>query len=78
MGIIRPETMKAHRMSWFVYADGQRMPRQSSMRGQWGYDVVCSCGNFETHTGGATKTYIDDEIFAHRFSEQCDEEGQTS
>jgi hypothetical protein len=68
--LITKETMKAHRMRWFVYADGVRMPKVATMRGQWGYDVECSCGKWDTKTGGATKYYIDGEIFDHRLSAQ--------
>jgi hypothetical protein len=57
----------AHRMTWFVYVDGSKIRRQATMRGQWGYDVECSCGNFTTRTGGATRSYILDEIWSHKF-----------
>lgn len=55
----------AHRVRWFVYAGGERIPRTSTMRGVWGYDVECSCG-WATTTGGATKTYISNEVHLHR------------
>ena len=57
----------SHRISWFVYAGGERIPRTAKMRGQWGYDVECSCGEFKTRTGGATKSYIENEIWLHKF-----------
>lgn len=76
--LISPEIMKAHRARWFVYT-GQTDPEtrrperiryQSSMRGFWpGYDVVCSCG-WETRTGGATRRWVAEELFDHRFSAQ--------
>lgn len=54
-----------HRIRWFVYVGGERIPRQATMRGQWGYDVECKCG-WATHTGGATRTYIEDQIWFHK------------
>lgn len=56
-----------HRMKWFVYAGGVRVRHTSTMRGQWGYDVTCSCG-WETTTGGATRSHIEDEIYIHKLS----------
>lgn len=54
-----------HRISWFVYVDGKQIPRQATMRGQWGYDVKCSCG-WETSTGGAVRSYIEREAWFHK------------
>lgn len=59
-----------HRMSWFVYAwaPGQpavKMRHTSTMRGEWGWDVECSCG-WSTKTGGATRTYIRDQVWSHK------------
>lgn len=59
------ETMKAHRAKWFVYAGSEKTPHSATMRGQWGYDVECSCG-WKTHTGGATKRYVAEELWDHR------------
>lgn len=67
--------MTTHRMRWFVYAGGERIPRTSTMRGAWGHDVVCSCG-WETKTGGATKSYIDGEIWHHKREVKNEEEEQ--
>lgn len=55
-----------HRMTWYVYAEGNRMRRRASMRGTWGYDVECSCGEFTTTTGGATLGYIRGEVWLHK------------
>lgn len=67
-------TMKAHRATWWVYvgegSDRKRIRRQQSMRGFWTYDVTCSCGEFDTNTGGGTRTHCEDELWAHRFSEE--------
>ena len=68
--LIRPETMKAHRATWYVWAGGRKIRHQSTMRGAWGWDVVCSCGEFETRTGGATKKYVESELWDHRYSAQ--------
>jgi hypothetical protein len=52
-----------HRVRWFVYTGGtvdgkpERIPRQASMRGQWGYDAVCSCG-WDSRTGGGVRRYV--------------------
>jgi hypothetical protein len=58
-------TKSEHRITWFVSAGGEKIRRQATMRGQWGYDVECSCG-WETRTGGATKGYIQSEIDFHK------------
>jgi hypothetical protein len=56
----------AHRMRWFVYSTGEKLPRVATMRGTWdGYDVQCSCG-WETRTGGAIKSYIDQLVWEHK------------
>jgi hypothetical protein len=59
-------TTTKHRMTWYVYAGRERIRHQASMRGTWGYDVTCSCGEFETHTGGATLGYIRGEVWLHK------------
>jgi hypothetical protein len=56
-----------HRIRWFTYLDGKRIPRTASMRGFWpGYDATCSCG-WDSRTGGATQSYIKVEVWAHKF-----------
>lgn len=57
-----------HRMRWFVYVDGERIPHTATMRGQWGYDVECSCGEFVTRTGGAVRSYIEQEVWHHKWA----------
>jgi hypothetical protein len=77
MSLITPETMKAHRATWWVYTGGrtpegmpERIRRQASMRGFWpGYDVTCSCG-WETKTGGAVRRAVAEDLEYHRWSEQ--------
>ncbi|MCW2929949.1 MAG: hypothetical protein JWM19_911 [Actinomycetia bacterium] len=69
--LITPETRRAHRASWFVWAGGQKLPHTSTMRGWWGYDVKCSCGGWESRTGGATRGSVEDELWDHRFEAQA-------
>lgn len=64
------ETLKAHRATWYVWAEGVKMRRQAIMRGTWGYDVTCSCGEFETRTGGAVRSYVEEELWHHRYEAQ--------
>jgi hypothetical protein len=54
-----------HRIAWFVYAGREKIRKTSTMRGQWGYDVECSCG-WESHTGGATRGWIDQIVWEHK------------
>lgn len=68
--LISKDTVKAHRMTWWVLVDPVErtwMRRTSSMRGWWpGYDVECTCG-WKSATGGAVKSYIDKIVWDHRF-----------
>lgn len=70
--LIRPETVKAHRVRWYVYSGpyGELEPLESrrSYHGM-GYDVKCSCG-WESKTGGATRTSVQDALWTHRRDEQ--------
>lgn len=63
------KTIPGHKISWFVYAgtgvDRVRIPRQASMRGQWGYDVTCSCG-WESKTGGGVKRWVTELVEDHK------------
>jgi hypothetical protein len=65
------KTEKSHQARWFVYAGSERIPHTSRMRGQWGYDVECSCG-WKTRTGGAVRSYVQTELDIHRLSERDD------
>lgn len=58
-----------HKIRWFVWAGREKIPHTAMMRGTWGYDVECSCG-WKTHTGGATKRHIQEEIWLHKFGSQ--------
>jgi len=69
--MIRPEILAAHRATWFVVAGGQRIRRNSKMRGAWGHDVTCSCG-WDSKTGGATRGSVEDALFDHRMDAQIE------
>lgn len=58
-------TETAHRISWFVYAGGERIPRTASMRGTWGYDATCTCG-WDSQTGGATRSSVAYDVWFHK------------
>lgn len=58
-------TKQAHRIKWFVYSDNKKIRHEKSMRGNWGWDVECSCG-WATITGGATLSYIRDIVWYHK------------
>lgn len=53
-------------IKWFVWTCGEKFPKTSNMRGEWGYDAQCSCG-YETRTGGATRTCVQQMINDHKF-----------
>lgn len=64
-----------HSIRWFVYvpdANGRSamIPHSSTMRGSWAYDVKCSCG-WSTNTGGATRSYLTDEVRWHKIVEEA-------
>jgi hypothetical protein len=72
--LITGETMREHRARWFVYVGGERVPHVATMRGHWpGWDAVCKCG-WDSGTGGATKRSVEDDLFLHRWSVQCEAE----
>lgn len=74
---ISPEVLKAHRAAWYVYAGGQRIRHSRTMRGLWGYDVVCSCG-WDSKTGGATRGYVTEQLWGHRWEAQDAHEDLTA
>lgn len=69
--LLSPDTMRAHRVKWWVYAGRERIRHNASMRGQWGYDVTCSCG-WDSRTGGGLKRAVADDLWFHRFSAQSE------
>ena len=63
-----------HAIRWYVWAHdsqgrAQRMPRESTMRGQWGYDVECECG-WKSRTGGAVLRYVEGLVWNHKYDVQ--------
>lgn len=61
-----------HTVRWFVYvADGVMIPRESTMRGTWGYDVKCSCG-WQSRLGGGTRRAVQEVLDDHRFGAMVD------
>lgn len=66
-----------HTVRWYVYADGVRIPRTAMMRGQWGYDAVCSCG-WDSKTGGGVRSYVEREVTEHKSDvAYCAEKGHS-
>jgi hypothetical protein len=63
---LSPETKKAHRATWYVWSGGEKMRAASTMRGTWGWDATCSCGRWQSHTGGATRGSVEDALYDHR------------
>jgi hypothetical protein len=55
-----------HKISWWVWAGGEKMRHTANMRGLWGWDASCSCG-WKTATGGAVKSYVDGEVWFHKW-----------
>lgn len=72
--LLGPEIMREHRAIWYVWAGDEKIRHTARMRGSWGYDVVCSCGQFESKVGGGVKSYVEELLFDHRFSAKCDKE----
>jgi hypothetical protein len=55
-------------IKWFVYSGEQKIRREATMRGAWGYEATCSCG-WETKTGGGTYRSVLDDVISHKFQE---------
>jgi len=62
----RTNRVPGHRISWSVWAGGQKLPHTSTMRGTWGWDATCSCG-FQTRTGGATRASVERDVWNHMY-----------
>lgn len=64
---LRPGRVPGHSIRWYVYTDdGEKIPRESSMRGAWpGYDVECECG-WSSRTGGGVESYVADLVRRHK------------
>lgn len=75
-------TRREHRARWFVYTgrvvDGQRerIPWESTMRGSCpaGFDAACKCGTWESRTGGAVRSAVQDEIARHKSDAQWEKD----
>ena len=72
--LLRPEIKAAHKATWFVYAGGEKIRYQSTMRGTWGYDVECSCGEYKSNTGGGTRRSVEEDLWDHRWAAQCEQD----
>lgn len=56
-------------IKWFVYVNGEKMPKQAWMTGRfYGYDAECSCG-WGTHWGAGIYAGIANEVFRHKWLE---------
>jgi hypothetical protein len=56
-----------HKIRWFVTPDGSTwLPRESGMRGTWGYDAECSCG-WKSRTGGAVERFVRERVREHKW-----------
>jgi hypothetical protein len=70
--LLTDETKRTHRGTWWVWAGGEKLRHTATMRGTWGWDVTCSCGNYESRTGGATRHSVEESFFDHRYSAQSE------
>jgi 4-hydroxy-3-methylbut-2-enyl diphosphate reductase IspH len=64
---IYPTTQKVI-IKWFGVSQDVRVPASASMRGTWGWDATCSCG-WDSKTGGAIRTYVQQEVRLHKIME---------
>lgn len=63
-----PAPVVAHRIRWWAWVDGERVPRTSTMKdGSFGWDATCACG-WDSRTGGATMASVDKMVQAHKRS----------
>jgi len=68
--LLSAETMRAHRARWYVWAGNEKIPHTAQMRGLWGWDATCSCGEWESRTGGATRSAVEEMLLDHRLDAQ--------
>lgn len=71
------------RIIWWVYVGDsdspggrQRIRRTATMRGTWGYDAECTTHGWDSRTGGAVRSYVAREVWAHKYFEQGKREGR--
>lgn len=62
---------RTHRIRHFVYAGDELVPRTRAMHGAWGCEAKCSCG-WETSTGGAVRSYVDELVHDHKLDVELD------
>jgi len=55
-------------VKWFVYVGAEKIAKNSSMVGAWGFDAECSCG-WSSATGGATESCVKQMVRSHKRSE---------
>ena len=55
-------------IKWFVWSQGEKFARNSTMRGTWGYDAECSCG-WDSKTGGGVYSWVKDLVETHKIQE---------
>lgn len=61
-----PPPPTAHRIRWWAYVGGERVPRASSMKDkEFGWDATCVCG-WDSRTGGATMASVDQQVQEHK------------
>jgi hypothetical protein len=59
-------TPKKHRIRWFVVVNGERYPREATMRGYTAFEATCSCG-WDSKTGGAVRSAVEHAVWEHKF-----------
>lgn len=65
------EERKAHRITRYVYAGGERIRREATMRGTWGHDATCTCG-WDSATGGAVEAEVERQVNDHKLDVQLE------
>lgn len=60
-------TVKGHRIRWYVVVDGERIPRTSAMRGQWSNEAHCECGWATDYRNGDALSYVRREVEFHKW-----------
>lgn len=57
----------AHRIRWFVFAGGTKLPHIATMRGAWdGWAAECSCG-WRDRIGGGIKARVKEAVADHKW-----------
>jgi len=62
-----PTTDKV-KISWFVWAGEEKLPRNATMRGSWdGFTAECSCGWI--HSDRTIYSYTLDAVKSHKYTD---------